>query len=265
MKVLDLFCGLKGWSRPFEDAGHEVVSVDIEERFAPTIAADVLTLDFEPGGFDIILASPPCEKFSLLGLGHHWLPGYKPKGPQTELAMELVRWTVSTIRTVQPAFWIIENPVGMLRKLNLIPFERQTVTYCQYGAPWRKPTDLWGGFPPSLVLRPRCKNGDPCHIAAARGSRTGVQSTADSFMRALEEDAAAAAREDDVTDSGKPPFLRVRAYQSRLLYGTWDQKTWAAKRAEIPQELALDVCLAAERDLAAGLRAPADFSGRLFA
>ena len=51
---------------------------------------------------------------------------------------------------------------------------RQTITYCQYGDTRMKPTDLWGtvkGWTP----RPACKNGDKCHEAAPRGSRTGTQ------------------------------------------------------------------------------------------
>lgn len=178
MRVLDLFAGLEGWSQPFRDRGHDVVAVDLDERFDVDLHADVMTLT--PGDLpwrpDIILASPPCEKFSVLALGHHWLPGYKPRHAGTVQAMNLVRATVRLIDTLHPSFWIVENPVGMLRKLDLIPYELWTVTYCQYGAKVRKATDLWGGFPPSLHLLPMCSNGDPCHVAAPRGSRTGTQS-----------------------------------------------------------------------------------------
>jgi hypothetical protein len=217
LRVLDLFSGLGGWSEPFRERGHDVVTIDIEERFKPSIVADVLTLNDDLGSFDIICASPPCEKFSVLALGHHWLPGYVPKHEGTLLAMELVRKTVRIIEAMEPAFWVIENPMGMLRKLHLIPGEQRSVTYCQYGARVRKETDLWGGFPPSLTLSPRCKNGDPCHVAAPRGSRTGTQGPES-----------------------------------------------AAERAKIPHDLALDLCLAAERDLDAGLRA-SDYTGTLFA
>lgn len=218
--MLDLFSGLGGWSEPFRERGHEVVTVDNDPRFDCTYTMDVMDpAIFELPLFDpqIVLASPPCEKFSLMALGHHWLPGYKPRHEGTILAMELVKRTVDIIQVAAPAFYIVENPMGMLRALHLIPFERKSVTYCQYGARVRKETDLWGGFPPSLELRRRCKNGDPCHVAAPRGSRTGTQGPDD-----------------------------------------------AATRAKIPYDLALDVCLAAERDLAAGLRAP-NYSGRLFA
>ena len=35
--------------------------------------------------------------------------------------------------------------------------------------------DLWGAFPPGLVLPDACHNGNPDHIAAPRGSYTGTQ------------------------------------------------------------------------------------------
>jgi hypothetical protein len=36
-----------------------------------------------------------------------------------------------------------------------------------------KPTDIWTNIPnPNF---PCCKNGDPCHESAPRGSRTGTQ------------------------------------------------------------------------------------------
>jgi hypothetical protein len=230
VRVLDLFAGLGGWSGAFAERGHEVVTVDIEERFGTTIVADVMTLPDDMGDFQVICASPPCEKFSVMSMGAHWLPGYVPKHEGTLLAMELVRKTVRIIEATKPAFWVIENPMGMLRKLDLIPYEQASVTYCSYRMRYRKQTDLWGGFPPSLHLRERCKNGDPCHVPAPRGSRTGVQGDLSAFDYA----------------------------------GKVTHRDLAAERAKVPHDLALDVCIAAERDLAMGLRA-SDYSGRLFA
>jgi len=214
VRALDLFSGLGGWSAPYVERGHEVTTVDIDSRFAPTVIADVMEYepDFQP---DIILASPPCEVFSVAGRFGHWAPGYRIGGPRAAQAVALVVRTVTLILQTDPAFWIIENPVGMLRKLHLIPGERQTVTWCRYGERRRKPTDLWGGFPPSLALRRRCNNRDQCHNPAPRGSRTGTQGL-------------------DAATAGK-----------------------------IPWELALDVCVAAERDLRVG-RTHMDYTGQLF-
>ena len=172
--MLDLFAGLGGWSAPFAERGHEIVTVDIDPKFGCTYTADIL--EWEPeGAFDIVLASPPCEKFSPMTFGRAWLPGWIPRHAGTELAIKLVRRTVDVIDAIAPAFWVVENPVGMLRKLDLLPYERHWVTYCAYGARWRKPTALWGGSPPTLEFGPTCHNGDPCHISAPRGSRSSVQ------------------------------------------------------------------------------------------
>jgi hypothetical protein len=220
--MLDLFAGLGGWSAPFRERGHDVVTVDIDPRFETTLVADVFDLpdDLDGERFDIVCASPPCEKFSVMTMGRYWLPGRRPRGEEAELAIELVRKTVRIIEATAPAFWLIENPTAMLRKLHLIPYELRAVTFCRYGTPYRKPTDLWGGFPPSLELRPRW--------SAPRGSRTGVQGD-------------------------------LAAFHS----GSRERADLAALRAVIPYELALDVCIAAERDLAAGRR-PGDYTGHLF-
>lgn len=51
---------------------------------------------------------------------------------------------------------------------------RYTVTYCQYGYRYMKPTDIWTNHP-DPQFKPPCKAGDPCHEAAPRGSRNGLQ------------------------------------------------------------------------------------------
>lgn len=51
---------------------------------------------------------------------------------------------------------------------------RYTVTYCKYGDTRMKPTDIWTNHPNPKFL-PMCKNGDPCHEPAPRGSKTGTQ------------------------------------------------------------------------------------------
>ena len=76
MRVLDLFAGLKGWSAPFEERGHEVFSVDLDDRFDVSLHADILTMSADdlPWRPDIILASPPCEAFSVMTIGRPRIP-----------------------------------------------------------------------------------------------------------------------------------------------------------------------------------------------
>jgi hypothetical protein len=209
MRVLDLYSGLRGWSEPWRERGHEVVTVDFDGAFEPDMLADVgkIWIGDLPWRPDVVLASPPCERFTVLRIGKNWTHSHQPRNKQAWEAMRLVRLTVDLIEDLEPAFWVVENPVGKLRRLRtgLEHYERRTVTYCQYGMRWRKATDLWGGFPPSLTLAPQCHNGDPCHVAAPRGSTTGVQSSALAAERAkvpkLLSLAMMEACERDITDA----------------------------------------------------------------
>lgn len=60
---------------------------------------------------------------------------------------------------------------------------RYTVTYCQYGDARMKPTDIWTNHP-APNFRPMYHNGDGCHTAAPRGSKTGTQGLKNSKERA---------------------------------------------------------------------------------
>lgn len=177
MKVLDLFSGLEGWSQPFRERGHEVYRVELNPRF-PAEHRDVMdfnpdTLPWEP---DIVLASPPCTAFTVMQIGRNWTHDHQPKTDSARSGLMLLGRTIELIQMMRPKFFIIENPRGKMRKMpQLAQFERRTVTYCQFGERRMKPTDLWGGFPPSLILPAPCKNGDPCHISSPRGSTNGTQ------------------------------------------------------------------------------------------
>ena len=51
---------------------------------------------------------------------------------------------IISIIPIYLTYWIIENPRGKLRKLEIVKdLPRTTVTYCQYGDIRMKPTDLW--------------------------------------------------------------------------------------------------------------------------
>ena len=270
VKVLDLFAGLGGWSRPAIARGDDVVTVDFDERFGTTIVADVLTLSADElgGPYSLVVASPPCEAFSTLAFGFHWFPGRVPKTEKAATSIELVRKTIELVRELDPPFWIIENPVGMLRKLPVVGgLERRTVTYCRFGEPFRKPTDLWGGFPPSLDLPPVCRaygplvdvdgipyasdaDGRPCHISAPRGSTTGIQGDRGvATIRRPNGD-----RVQVVTRESRRGGLGTSKWLTREVYGTADMPTLAALRAVVPYGLAVAVLAAAEADLEAGRR-----------
>jgi site-specific DNA-cytosine methylase len=223
MNVLDLYAGLQGWSSEFKARGHRVVSLDIDPRFDCTITADVLELDLhrldDYGPFDIVLAGPPCEAFSVAALSRNWeviggntsKPIVQPRSEGAVLGERLVARTLEIVEHVRPKAWVMENPTAMMRRLSILQdIERRSVTYCKYGMTYRKPTDLWGKFPDGLVLHEPCKtaknlnyplagqlvnyqdktfvtdrDGIPCHESAPRGSRTGVQGIKSVAVRAV--------------------------------------------------------------------------------
>lgn len=179
LRVLDLFAGTGSATKAFEDRGHAVIKVELDESF-PADYRDVLALDVSLlGSFDFIWASPPCTTFSVASIGKYWQIIDGMPRPRNAKAMEgllLVEHTLALIKTFNPRLgFIIENPRGMLRKLPVVQsLPRQTVTYCQYGDNRMKPTDLWGTIPGWTARQP-CINGANCHEAAPRGSRTGTQ------------------------------------------------------------------------------------------
>lgn len=184
MLVFDFFSGTGSSTQAFKDAGHTVISFEWDKHFEATENVDVMTLTASDliaryGQPDFIWASPPCTAFSVASMGHHWLRGGANPLPKTEsalLSQELVRHTISLLEELNPALgFLIENPRGMLRKLPVVAhLPRRTITYCTYGDSRMKPTDLWG-VAKNWKHREPCKNGQPCHEAAPRGSKTGTQ------------------------------------------------------------------------------------------
>jgi hypothetical protein len=188
MKILELFAGSRSIGKEAEKLNFNVFSSDINNFDKIDYVVNILEFDYTKVPFnpDVIWASPPCTGFSVAALGHHWTGGknaYIPKTDTAKLGIELAKKTIEIINYYNPKYFFIENPRGLLRKINFMDnFIRHTVTYCQYGDNRMKPTDIWTN---SNVWTPRkpCKNGDSCHISAPRGSRTGTQGLKGAYER----------------------------------------------------------------------------------
>lgn len=196
MKVLELFAGTRSIGKEFEKKGHEVFSVEWDRDFkninwhvdiGTITAQDILERFGQP---DVLWASPDCSSFSVAAISRH-----RRKNPETgnldpisdyaKFCDKVDQNVLKLIKDLNPKFWFIENPRGGMRKMTWMQgLPRYTVTYCQYGDTRMKPTDIWTNHP-NPKFKPACKNGDPCHESAPRGSRTGTQKLKGSKERSV--------------------------------------------------------------------------------
>jgi hypothetical protein len=224
--VVDLFSGLRGFGRGFVDEGCRVVGVELNGSVDEIAAVEyieshvmsVFDIDEEwcmklvarLGPVKFLVASPPCTSFSIASCGHHWhkpdpiTDSREPKTNQARQALELVKHTLKVIEWLNPEYFWIENPRGLLRKMGLMEhLQMTTITYCRYGEDRMKPTDLWGRWPESWKPRAMCRNGgwgqveidgvewcvdedgDPCHVVARRGMATGTQGIKGNALRSV--------------------------------------------------------------------------------
>lgn len=186
MKVLELFAGTRSIGKAFEQKGHEVFSVDWDRRFENiNLYADISILTVEEiinkfGRPDVIWASPDCTSYSIAAISHHRKKNSEtgnldPVSDYAKFCDRCNNHVINLIAELRPKYWFIENPRGGLRKMSFMRgLPRYTVTYCQYGDSRMKPTDIWTNHPNPDFL-PMCKNGDPCHVRAPRGAKTGTQ------------------------------------------------------------------------------------------
>ena len=160
MKLLELFSGTKSVSKAIGDNFDEIVSVDILEKFNPSICLDVMKWNYKQypvGYFNVIWASPPCTEYSKILYG-------RPERPRNlELANSIVKRTIEIINYFKPDKWFIENPeTGLLKYQDLmldIPF--YDVDYCMYSNfGYKKRTRIWTNienFEPKLCNK-NCGN-----------------------------------------------------------------------------------------------------------
>ena len=138
-KLLELFCGTKSVGKVFENAGWDVISVDLESKFEPTICMSVLdiALDrWESGTYTFVWASIPCTLYSQA----------RSIGPVVDMEEShlLTLHTCNLIKALKPRFWAIENPalsrIWKLPCMSSLPYV--VCSYCHYGFPYRKNTRI---------------------------------------------------------------------------------------------------------------------------
>ena len=196
LKVLELFAGTRSIGKAFEKRGHDVFSVEWDKSFENIdlykdindLSSDEIIEKF--GKPDVIWMSPDCTTFSIAGISHHRIKNNKtgnldPISDYAKFCDKVDKHCLELIKELRPKYWFIENPRGGMRKMDWMKsLPRYTVTYCQYGDKRMKPTDIWTNHP-NPKFKPPCKNGDPCHERAPRGSKTGTQGLKGSKERSI--------------------------------------------------------------------------------
>jgi hypothetical protein len=110
--ILSLFDFTGEWSKPYREAGYEVIQIDIKNGI------DILKWNykqFAPGYFKIILAAVPCTDYALSGAA--WFEA-KDNDGRTDASQMLVAKTKEIIEYFKPEAWVIENPMSRIHKLN---------------------------------------------------------------------------------------------------------------------------------------------------
>lgn len=184
MPILDLCSGSGEWSRPYREAGYDVIQVDVKD------GQDVRLLEVLPYPIRGILAAPPCTH--LAGSGARW---WEEKG--TEALIESLSIVDACLRAVviyRPKWWALENPVGRLNKYLGEPTYRfHPNDYAGYSEDpesneYTKYTCLWGSFNVPEPLPGKLRNKDYIHIMPPSDERAALRSvTPDGFAKAFME------------------------------------------------------------------------------
>jgi len=196
---IDLGVGLGGASAAFRDRGWEVIGLDIDSRFNPTILASYTHIPLRTGlSPKVILASPDCRCFSIAALFRHWAKG-SPPVPKSEDAKAAIRATkelVAEIKRLDPDYAVLENPRGMMR--HVLGKPQHTIRMSDYGLPFKKPTDLWEFGRRRLAFRLLERQGS--WVRSPRGTKNGIQGFKGKHVKG----------QGGLGDYVRPPALRAK-------------------------------------------------------
>jgi len=112
-RVVDLFCGVGGFSCGAAKAGHPIVlAVDSNEVFLKAhernhpncqhiLAEMPCELPFPTSGEWHLHCSPPCTKLSIMNNLRY--------DDETDEALQLVRWSIGLVKNAKPTSWSLEQ------------------------------------------------------------------------------------------------------------------------------------------------------------
>lgn len=152
-------CDYSGsWSKPYADAGYQVVMVDLKHKpGVQRVSDNVLRVGCDVTKYQIVprpyavLAAPPCTCFCRPGA--RWWKRQDERG-ETARDAEVMRACLRLCKTAT-AWWALENPPGRHQRIvpELGPPAWQYQPF-EYGDPWGKQTYIWGTAQKPPVVNP---------------------------------------------------------------------------------------------------------------
>lgn len=139
--ILDLCGGTGSWSKPYKEAGYEVILVD------PAYGGEDVKTFKPPKNVHGILAAPPCTMFSLARTRAKKPRDFREGMEIVEACLRIIwecRFDPLYSKDGSLKFWALENPMGFLRQFLGKP--AFTFDPCDFGDPYTKKTDIWGYF-----------------------------------------------------------------------------------------------------------------------
>ncbi|KKN73441.1 hypothetical protein LCGC14_0400160 [marine sediment metagenome] len=142
--ILDLYAGTCAWSKPYKDAGYDVKPITLPENDIRDDGVLAYCISLRAYG---ILAACDCSKLSNAGRCRD-----KDRTFRDAIdAVEMVTKALYIIAMTNPIWWVIENPVGLMKQLIGKPQYR--FQPCEFGHNYTKHTCLWGRFTPLFVTQ----------------------------------------------------------------------------------------------------------------
>ncbi len=216
MRLLDLFCGRWGWSRAFAARGWECWGFDlVEPPYIPEgctfFKNDILDIEPTEGllNADFIVASSPCEQFSVHGMKH-----FHPNPPYPELGIKLFNHT-RQLCEASGVPYVMENVRAAQQ------FVGNAVHHCG-------PYYLWGNAVPPLIPRSFSKGID---VGSSRAVKSMNREEKRTYRAQFKWNQAWSSSPQRGRDTAKaatiPPELAntVANYAERLLESKYELQT----------------------------------------
>lgn len=168
--ILDLCGGTGSWSKPYKDAGYDVLVITLPEYDVTKWREYPELVDLvESGKVYGVLAAPPCTQFSFARSTGKTMRDLKAGTAIVKAVLEIIwecqfKLKSNNAKETPLKFWALENPYGLMRR-----FLGHPVTIFNpwmWGDMYQKKTCLWGYFttPKPRITQYKTTKFDKLHM-----------------------------------------------------------------------------------------------------